>query len=46
MRYHIELEDGTTLASFMNKYDRDCCLDMLRKNYADMSNDYFTPVDK
>lgn len=46
MEYHIKLEDGSTLASFVNEHDRNSFLDVLREDYDDMPDGYFTPVDE
>ena len=35
MEYHIRLENGTTIASFLNESDRDYCIDTLRDVYPD-----------
>lgn len=45
MRYHIKLEDGSTLASFVNEYDRDHFLDVLKDEYNDVPEGYFNAVN-
>lgn len=45
MKYHIKLEDGSTLASFVNEHDRDVFLDVLDEDYPDMPDGYFSAVD-
>lgn len=35
MNYHIKVESGETIASFVNESDRDYCIDTLREIYDD-----------
>lgn len=35
MKYHIKLEDGTTVASFEEESDRDMCIDVFEQEYSD-----------
>lgn len=35
MEYHIKVESGETIASFVNKGDRDTCIEVLRDLYDD-----------
>ena len=46
MNYHIKLEDGSTLASFENEYDRDTFLDVLKEEHSDVGDDYFNAVNE
>ena len=39
MEYHIKVESGETIASFVNECDRDCCIDMFRDLYDDCTFD-------
>ncbi len=39
MEYHIKVESGKTIASFVNECDRDYCIDTLRDIFADCTFD-------
>lgn len=39
MSYHIKVESGETIASFVNECDRDTCIDALRELYDDCTFD-------
>lgn len=46
MKYHIKLNDGFVLASFVNEHDRDVCIDALQAKHPDIPEDYFNAVNE
>ena len=46
MKYHVKLEDGSTLASFENEYDRDIFIEAIREEHLDVGKDYFNAVNE
>lgn len=45
MQYHIKIENGNIIASFINECDRDTCIDALREEHFDCGDDYFYPFN-
>lgn len=45
MKYHINIENGDTIASFEYECDRDSCIDTFRHVYDEFGLDYFSAVD-
>lgn len=46
MKYHINIPDGSIIASFENEYDRNVCIDALREEHPDCGDEYFDAVNE